>query len=114
MSLKIYHNARCAKSRETLELISSSGADVVIVDYLKTPPNFAELKDLLLRLHINAEQLVRKSEALYKSNYKGKKFNEDEWITILTENPILIERPIVVKGNKAILGRPPENVLALL
>lgn len=114
MPLKIYHNPRCAKSRETLDLISGSGQNVEVVEYLKTPPDFAELKDLLNRLHLKAEQIVRKTEALYKSDFKGKNFNEDEWITILVENPRLIERPIVVRGNKAILGRPPENVLTLL
>jgi arsenate reductase len=114
INLKIYHNPRCAKSRETLDLIHKSGVVAEVVEYLKTPPTFAELKDLLVRLHLKAEQIVRKSEALYKSDFKGKNFNEDEWITILVENPILIERPIVVRGNKAILGRPPGNVLTLL
>ncbi len=112
--MKIYHNPRCAKSRETLALITKAGKDFEIVEYLKTPPSFAELKDLLVRLHLKPEQILRKSEALFKERFKDKKFNDDEWITIMTENPILIERPIVVKGNKAVLGRPPENVLTLL
>ncbi len=84
------------------------------MEYLKTPPTFAELKDLLVKLHLKAEQIVRKSETLYKESYKDKNFNEDEWITIMVENPILIERPIVVRGNKAVIGRPPQNVITLL
>jgi arsenate reductase len=112
--LKIYHNPRCSKSRETLDLIAKSGQECEVIEYLKVPVTFAELKDLLVRLHMKPEQLVRKGEALYKQNFKGKNFNDDEWITILIENPQLLERPIVLKGNKAILGRPPGNVLVLL
>lgn len=114
MKLKIYHNPRCAKSRETLGLITEAGKGFEIVEYLKMPPSFAELKDLLVKLHLKPEQILRKGEALYKEQFKDKKFNDDEWITIMVENPVLIERPIVVKGNKAVLGRPPENVLVLL
>jgi arsenate reductase len=112
--LKIYHNPRCSKSRETLDIIVKNGHEVEIIEYLKNAITFSELKDILVRLHLKAEQIIRKNEALYKEKFKGKSFNEDEWITILIENPVLIERPIVIKGNKGILGRPPENVLSLL
>lgn len=112
--MKIYHNPRCTKSRETLQLIKESGAEVEIVEYLSHPPSEAELKEVLRLLGIDAEQLLRKNEAVFKEKFKGRSFSEEEWIKIMVENPKLIERPIVVKGNKAILGRPPENVRALL
>lgn len=112
--LKIYHNPRCSKSRETLQLINNAQADVEIIDYQKKSISKKELEDVLMKLNMTPEQIVRKGEELYKSNYKDKKFNKEEWIQILIENPILIERPIVIKGNKAVLGRPPENVLELL
>lgn len=112
--LKIYHNPRCSKSRETLQLINNAQADVEIIDYQKASITKKELEDVLMKLNMTPEQIVRKDESLYKANYKDKKFGKEEWIQILIENPILIERPIVIKGNKAVLGRPPENVLELL
>lgn len=112
--LKIYHNPRCSKSRTTLELINNANAEVDIIDYQKASITKKELEDVLMKLNMTPEQIVRKGEALYKANYKDKKFGKEEWMQILIENPILIERPIVVKGNKAVLGRPPENVLELL
>ncbi|PKP49257.1 MAG: arsenate reductase (glutaredoxin) [Bacteroidetes bacterium HGW-Bacteroidetes-12] len=112
--LKIYHNPRCSKSRETLQLINNAQADVEIIDYQKASITKKELEDVLMKLNMIPEQIVRKGETLYKSNYKDKKFSNEEWIQILIENPILIERPIVIKGNKAVLGRPPENVNELL
>lgn len=112
--MKIYHNPRCRKSLETLQMIHDAGKDVEIIEYLKTPPTFNELKEILIQLNIPAEQLLRKNEAVYKEQYKGKSFTDDEWIEVMIANPKLIERPIVVKGGKAILGRPPENVNAFL
>ena len=114
MSIKIYHNPRCRKSRETLELIKKNGEEPEIVEYLKTPPTQDELSLLLARLNISPLELIRKEEKLFKQEYKNLNFTDDEWITVMVENPILIQRPIVVKGSKAILGRPPENVLKLL
>ncbi|RDV16410.1 arsenate reductase (glutaredoxin) [Pontibacter diazotrophicus] len=112
--LKIYHNNRCSKSRQTLELIKDSGQEVEIVEYLKTPPNAAGLQDVLQKLNMKPEQLLRKNEAIYKEAYKGKTMTDQEWIQAMVENPVLIERPIVVKEDKAVLGRPPENVQELL
>lgn len=112
--MKIYHNPRCRKSRETLALIREAGTEPEIVEYLKTPPSAAELKALLGMLGIPAEALLRKGEAIFKSDYKGKSLSEDEWIAAMAAHPVLIERPIVVKGKKAVLGRPPENVKVLL
>ncbi|MFL5728250.1 MAG: arsenate reductase (glutaredoxin) [Cytophagaceae bacterium] len=112
--ITIYHNPRCSKSRETLELVSKQKEEVKVIEYLQTPPDKKELQKILKSLGIKASQLVRKSEQLYKDNYKDRKISEAEWLKILVENPILIERPIVVKGNKAMIGRPPEIVLEIL
>ena len=114
MTLTIYHNPRCSKSRQTLNLIKDSGVEVDVVPYLISPPSAEELDLILTKLALEPEQIVRTGEALYKSEYKGKKFSREEWISILVQNPILIERPIVVKGMDAVMGRPPENVQKLL
>lgn len=110
----IYHNPRCRKSRETLNLIQEKGVEPEIVEYLKNPPTKAELRGILKKLNLTAMEIVRKGEAIYKENYKGKDLNEEDLLTMLVENPKLIERPIVIEGDKAVLGRPPENVLEIL
>lgn len=112
--MKIYHNPRCSKSRQTLSLIQSHGVEPEIIEYLKTPPSPQELKEVLAQLGIPAESLLRKGEAVYKENFKGKTLSEDEWIAAMCEFPKLIERPIVVSNGKAVLGRPPQNVETLL
>lgn len=112
--IKIYHNPRCRKSRETLQLLEKNTTDTEIIEYLKTVPSAEEMKKLLQKLGMQAVELVRKTEPYYKENLKGKNFSEEEWIQIMRENPKLIERPIVVKDNKAVIGRPPENALALI
>jgi arsenate reductase len=108
--MKIYHNPRCSKSRQTLQIIKDAGADVEIIEYLNQTPTEKELTAVLEKLGMNAEDILRKGEDIYKQNFKGKTFSNEEWIKIMIENPKLIERPIVIKGNKAVLGRPPENV----
>ena len=112
--MKIYHNPRCKKSRETLKLIEEAGISVEIIKYLEKIPSEKELTDVIEKLKIPAVELLRKGETLFKENYKGKKFSNKEWIQVMVKNPKLIERPIVVKGEKAIIGRPPENVKELL
>ena len=112
--MKIYHNPRCRKSRETLELIESKGVEPEVILYLKDTLDNNEIKAILKKLSIPASELIRKSESIYKEKYKGKSLSEDQWIAAMVENPKLIERPIVVKGKKAVLGRPPSNVLDLL
>lgn len=114
LSMKIYHNPRCRKSRETLQLIQEKGGEVEVIEYLNNIPSKEELTHLIQLLGITAEQLLRKGEAVFKENFKGKTMSNEEWIEVMIANPKLIERPIVVKGNKAVLGRPPENVLTLL
>lgn len=112
--MKIYHNPRCRKSRETLQIIKEAGIEPEIVEYLKTSPSTTELKSLLEKLQMPAEKLVRKGEKVYKEQYKGKSFSDEEWRQIISENPILMERPVVVTDKKAVIGRPPENVRELL
>lgn len=112
--MKIYHNPRCRKSRETLQIIEASGKKVEIINYLENTPCEDELQDIVNKLNIPAENLLRKGESIFKENFKGKKLSENEWIQVMVKNPKLIERPIVVRGNKAILGRPPQNVKELL
>lgn len=112
--MKIYHNPRCSKSRCSLQILDEKGIDYELIKYLDTPPSRAELKEIITKLGLNPEALVRKGEKIFKEQFKGKSFTDEEWITILTENPILIERPIIVEGDKAVIGRPPEKVLTLL
>lgn len=95
-------------------VLEEFGADAEVVHYLETPPTQKLLKDLLKKLDMKAEAIVRKNEPLYKEKYEGRKMTNAEWIKILSQNPVLIERPIVVKGNKAVIGRPAENVKKLL
>ncbi len=112
--LKILHNPRCGKSRQTLKIINESGNEVEIIEYLKDTPSESELTSVLLKLNVSPLEIIRKEEPIFRENYRGKSFSDEEWIKILVKNPILIERPIVVKGDQAILGRPPENVRKLL
>jgi arsenate reductase (glutaredoxin) len=114
--LTIYHNPRCSKSRETLQIIQNSGKEFKIVEYLENIPKKDELKKILQQLNLKPQDILRKNEAIFKEKFKGFNFNDDEWINIMIENPKLIERPIVIdnKKNKGIIGRPPENVIELL
>jgi arsenate reductase (glutaredoxin) len=112
-ALTIYHNPRCSKSRETLALIRRRGFSPRIVEYLRTPPTAAELAEIVAKLGIRPEALVRKGEDIYMANYAGRSLTDAQWIQAMVENPILIERPIVVAGGKAAIGRPPERVLPL-
>jgi arsenate reductase (glutaredoxin) len=113
MTVTIYHNPRCNTSRKTLALLEKKGVKPEVVEYLKTPPNAAELRQLLTKLGLSPRQLLRKKEAkeagLDKSN-----LSDAQLIAGMAKHPITIERPIVVKGNHAALGRPPEAVLKIL
>jgi arsenate reductase len=113
MSYKIYHNPRCRKSREALVAIQETGVEVQIVEYLKKAPSVEELKDLLMRLNLKPQEIIRKKEAEFKP-LKSLSLSDDEWIQILHETPKLIERPIVVKGTKASVVRTPEAIEEIL
>lgn len=110
----IYHNSRCSKCREVLSILTNNKCEFEIRDYLKSPPTKAELKELLAKLGCNPLDMVRKKEELYLKKFANKKFTDSEWIQILSEHPVLIERPIVVDGYKAVIGRPVERVLELI
>jgi arsenate reductase len=113
--ITIYHNPRCSKARQTLALLEEKGLEPQIVQYLETPPDAATLKGLLKKLGISARNVLRKGEDAYKdNNLSDPNLTEDELIAFMVKYPKLIERPIVVKGNRAVLGRPPENVLELV
>ncbi len=110
----ILHNPRCGKSREALSLLQKENCEIEIIEYLKKVPTKKELKTILSKLGLKAVEIVRKKEAIYVEKFKNKNFTNEEWIQLLIENPILIERPIVIDGYKAIIGRPPELVIDLL
>lgn len=112
--LTIYHNPRCGKSRQTLKIIHDSGQSAKVVEYLKVCPDFDTLKGLCEKLGMSPHELIRKGETIYKEQFKGKALTDDEWLQAMVEYPILIERPIVVKNNKAVVGRPPENVNSII
>jgi arsenate reductase len=113
MPVTIYHNPRCNTSRKTLALLREKGVEPQIVEYLKTPYTAAQLKQLLRQLNVPASKLVRKKEAT-AAGIDPTVLSEDELIAAMVENPIVVERPIVVSGGKAALGRPPEAVLSVL
>jgi len=110
MKYTIYHNPRCSKSRQTLAILEKENKEIEIVKYLDNVPTQEELEKILAKLHLKPQDILRKGEAIFKEKFKGLSLNDHEWVKIMIENPKLIERPIVVKGNKAVLGRPPENV----
>lgn len=112
--MKILHNNRCSKSRCALGILEDKGVDFEVVKYLETPLNAEEIRGLLKKLNLPAEAIIRKGEADYKENFKGKEMSEEDWIEAMVAYPKLIERPIVIDGNRAIVGRPPEKVLELL
>ena len=110
----LYHNPRCTKSRATLALLESHGIEPEVIEYLQTPPNESELKTLLRKLKLKPGELIRKGEDIYKETFGDTLPADSKLIAAMVQHPVLIERPIVVKGEKAVIGRPPENVLTLL
>lgn len=115
MTTKIYHNPRCSKSRQTLEILKEHGTDAEIIEYLKTPPTTAELKQILDALGMEPRQLMRKGQDEYRAlGLDNENLSQDELIKAMVENPILIERPIVITDKGVALGRPPENVKKIL
>lgn len=115
MSLHIYHNPRCSKSRQTLELLRENGHTPEIVEYLKTPPTAEELAAVLKKLGKGPREVMRKGEAVFKElNLGDDSLTDAQLIDAMVANPILIERPIVITAGKAAIGRPPESVLDIL
>jgi arsenate reductase len=113
-TITIFHNPRCSKSRAALALLQDRGAVLDIVEYLKTPPSRTELEAIMRKLGMKPEAVVRKGEAEFKEHYAGRTLSDAEWLDALAAHPILMERPIATRGERAVLGRPPEKVLTLL
>ena len=114
MTVTIYHNPRCSKSRQTLQLLRDKGVALNIVEYLKAPPSASEIKNILGMLKMSPRELMRKKEAPYgELGLADEGLSEPELIEAMRADPVLIERPIVVSDGKAVLGRPPENALTL-
>ncbi|MFC7358454.1 arsenate reductase (glutaredoxin) [Jejudonia soesokkakensis] len=111
---KIYHNPRCSKSRQTLALLEDKNENIEIIKYLDDTPTIKELSEVIKMLQIAPIDLVRTGESIWKEQFKNKQLNNDELIATMVKYPKLIERPIVIKNGKAVLGRPPENVLDIL
>jgi len=115
MTVTILHNPRCSKSRATLSLLRDRGIEPTIVDYLETPPSAEEFREILTKLGVGPRDILRRGEKIYKQLELGdKSLSDTALITAMVGNPILIERPIVVNGEKAALGRPTENILDIL
>lgn len=113
--LKIYHNTRCKKSRAGLQYLIDNNVKHEVIEYLKNPISQDDLNRIFMKLNIkNPEEMIRKQEAYYKENLKGKNFNYDEWVKIILENPKLLNRPIIEAKTKAVWGDPPENIKAVL
>ena len=115
MSITIYHNPRCSKSRQTLQLLQNKGIEPTIIEYLKTPPDAETLDTILTMLDMQPRELMRKQEAEYKEQgLNDDSLSRDQLIQAMTEYPKIIERPIVVSNDRAAIGRPPENVEKIL
>ena len=112
--MKIYHNNRCRKSRESLAILEASNQSFEIVNYLENPPSKKELTGILRMLGLQPIELIRKNEVIWKENFKGKTLTDVAIINAMLEYPKLIERPIVIKNNKAVIGRPPEKIKEIL
>ncbi len=112
--LKIYHNNRCSKSRCGLEILEQSGKSFEVIKYLDDPLSKEELQQIIKLLNIKPIDLVRKNEAIWKTNFKGKTLSDEQIVEAMVNNPKLIERPIVINNDKAIIGRPPELILNII
>lgn len=112
--IKVYHNPRCGKSREALKYLDEKGLEYEVVEYMKEPLTAGQLEGILEQLDMNADELIRTNEAIWKEEFKGKELDDEELILAMIEHPKLMQRPIVVKGNKAVVARPAEEIENLL
>ena len=112
--IKIYHNNRCRKSREGLQMIQESNQPYVILDYISDPLTANELKEIITILNIAPIDLIRKNESVWKSDFKGKKLSDQQLIDAMAAHPKLIERPIIIHNNKGVIGRPKDRILEVL
>lgn len=114
MQVLVYHNGECSKCKELTEILNNKAIEVEYKFYLHEALTIEELKALLNKLNLHVTEILRKSELLYTEQYEGKQYTEDEWLQVIINNPILLQRPIVVNGDKAIIARPPQKVLEIL
>ena len=112
--MKLYHNPRCSKSREGLAILKDRNLDFEIVEYLKVPLNIKELSDIIKKLNIAPIDLIRKNESIWKEKYKGQNLDNAQVLNAMVEHPKLIERPILVNENLAVVGRPPEQLISII
>ena len=112
--IKIYHNPRCGKSREGLAILEKSGKEFEVIKYLESTPSIKELQSIISLLEISPEDLVRKNESIWKENYRDKSLSNKEILEAMVKHPKLIERPIVINGKNAVIGRPPELINTIL
>ena len=112
--MELIHNPRCSKSRQAKQILEENGVKFEVREYLKDGLTVAELTDIIEKLGKKPSEILRKGEAVYKEQFKGKEFTEQEWIQVMVEYPKLIERPILINGYKAVVGRPPEDVLQIV
>lgn len=112
--ITIYHNNRCTKSRCALDELEKSGKDFEVVYYLETTPNKSDLEEIIRKLGIKPLELIRKGEKVFTENYKGKILTDEEWIDAMVAHPILIERPIIISGDQAVIARPTEKIKEIL
>jgi len=114
MSITIYHNSRCSKSNAALKEVTLNGEPFEVVNYLETVPSIAELKSIIVKLNLKPVDLVRKNEKVYLEQFKDRELSDEEWIKVLHENPILIQRPIIVNGDKAVIARSDDAIDEIL
>ena len=112
--MQIIHNPRCSKSRQTLKILTDRGIEPEVILYLKEPLTEKRLGEIIKMLGIKPHDLIRTTEEVYRSEFKGKDLTDEQWIEAMIAHPKLIERPIVIEGDKAVLGRPPEKVIELI
>jgi len=113
MKITLYHKPTCGTCQKVMKALQDKGAEITAIEYLKTPPSETELDAILKKLKMDPEELLRKKEPLFEEKFAGKSLSRAEWLKILHENPVLIERPIVVMGDRAVVARPPERVAEL-
>jgi|SRR5690606_4164761 len=111
--VKIFHNKRCSKSCAAIDLLEKKGIKLEVQEYLVQVPRKQELRDLLQKLNMSPLELIRKGESIFQQQYKNEQLTDEQWLQVMLDNPILIERPIVVNGNRAVIGRPVERILEL-
>jgi len=112
--MKIYHNPRCRKSREGLNYLINKGVEITVIEYIKAGITKDEIREIVLKLNISPFDLVRKNETLFKKELRHLDLTSDEWIQVISENPVLLRRPVVLARHKGVIGDPPENIEKIL